>query len=404
MGMTDHGHARATWISMAALLLVAASLRPAITSVGPVIDQIGDALRLSNTWLGLLATLPLLAFSVMSVLVARPTRRFGIDSVVSASLVLMIVGLVVRVLPAQGAIWGGTILLAIAVAVGNVLVPAVVKRDYASSLALTTGFYTMALTASAALASGLSYPLSQAPGASWRLSLGVWVVFPVVAAVSWRVRGKRLRREVGLSSAGVVPPQPARGRIWSSTLAWAVTAFMGLQSLNFYMLVTWLPTIEVAAGIVPSEAGWHLFFMQMIGMVAGFVTSRALARTTDQRLLGVLLTAPMLLALPGLVLLPAFALLWVVVMGASTGSSFVLALSMFGLRSSSTLATVQLSGMAQSVGYLLAAVGPVASGWLRDFTAGWHVVLMAMTAIAVVQCGAVLVAGRAASWDEAKSA
>ncbi|GAA1139008.1 MFS transporter [Nocardioides aquiterrae] len=384
---------------MAALLLVAAALRPSITSVGPVIDQVGDALALSNTLLGLLAALPLLAFSAMSVLVAWPTRRYGIDRVVAASLLLMTVALMIRVLPAPGGIWVGTVLVAVAVAVGNVLVPAVVKRDHSGSLAATTGLYTVALTASAALASGVSYPLSQLPGASWRLSLGVWVLFPVVAALAWRARSKNLSGSTSLPNPGVVAPQPAGGPIWSSTLAWAVTAFMGLQSLNFYVLVTWLPTIEVATGTAPSVAGWHLFLMQMLGMMAGFATSRALARTTDQRLFGVLVTAPILVALPGLALVPSMALLWVLATGVSTGASFVLALSMLGLRSSSTSATVQLSGMAQSVGYLLAAAGPVVSGWLHDRTGDWRSALLLMTGLAVAQCGAVLVAGRAGHWD-----
>lgn len=384
---------------MAALLLVAATLRPAITSVGPVIDQIGSDLRLNNTLLGLLATVPLLAFSAMSVLVARPARRFGIDRVVSASLLMVAVAVAVRVLPVPGAIWAGTLLLAIAVALGNVLVPAVVKRDYPARLALTTGFYTVALTGSASLASGVSYPLSQLPGGSWRLSLGVWVVMPVAAAVVWRCRGKSLDRGVLLREAGVADPEPVGDRIWSSKLAWAVTLFMGLQSFNFYVLVTWLPTIEVAAGVAPAKAGWHLFLMQVVGMGAGFLTSRALARTADQRRLGVWLTAPMLVALPGFMLVPSFAWFWVLVLGASTGSVFVLALSMFGLRSSTTAATVQMSGMAQAVGYLLAAVGPVAGGWLHDVTGDWHAVLLGMTVVAVGQCAAVLVAGRPAFWD-----
>lgn len=384
---------------MAALLLVAATLRPAITSVGPVIDQIGDALTLNNTLLGLLAALPLFAFSLVSVLVARPARRYGIDRLVQASLVLMTVGLVVRVLPGPSLIWAGTALLAIAVAVGNVLVPAVVKRDYPTYLTTTTGFYTVALTASAALASAVSYPLSQLPGADFRLSLGIWVVFPVAAALAWRARSVRLSRSTVLPQAGLVAPQPAHGRIWSSPLAWAVTAFMGLQSLNFYVIVTWFPAIEVSAGTSPAVAGWHLFLLQMLGMAAGFASSRAMTRSTDQRLFGVLVTAPLLVALPGLLLVPDLAVLWVMATGVSTGASFVLALSMLGLRSSSTAATVQLSGMAQSVGYLLAAVGPVVSGWLHDQTGGWGPVLLMMTGLGVAQCGAVLVAGRAGFWD-----
>lgn len=379
---------------LTALFLVAACLRPALTSVGSVLEQIGDTTGLSAPALGLLGALPLLGFATVSPLVHGPAARWGVDRLVLVAMVVLCAGIVLRSLPPLPALWIGTALIGASVAVGNVLIPAIIRRDQPTRISLLTGVNTAVMNSSAALAAGLAVPLSLLLG-SWRPALGLWAGLVAVAVLVWVVR---MRRVPGPDSGGgrtvaAAPEEPERS-VWTSAKAWQVTVFMGLQSTTFFTLINWLPTVEASRGVAPTTAGWHLFGFQLAGIVAGLAVTTLMGRRAEQRPACLVVSVVMVVAMTGLVWAPGMGLLWILLAGASTGGAIVVALALIALRGGTHGRTVRLSGMAQSMGYLLAAGGPVAAGTLGQTMGMWEPVLLLVGALALAQTGISLFAGR----------
>lgn len=372
------------------MLVVAANLRPAITAVGPVLHLIGTDTDLSSAWLGLLGAVPLLTFAAVSPAVHLLSQRFGTDRAVLASLVVLVAGTVLRDVPGfTGWLWLGTAVLSGAVAVGNVLVPSIVKRDFPRDVPLMTGLYSAVLSGFAALASGLAVPLADVGG--WRLALGVWAALSAVAAAVWALRLVGPDAPVPAMTTATPSPQAS---MWRSPVAWQVALFMGSQSLTFYLLITWLPTIERSHGVEEVVAGWHLFGYQMCGIVGSLAVGWAMRRTLGPRSLGVVVSVLMVAAMGGLLAAPGLVLLWDALAGLSSGAALVLSLTLIAVRARSTRDAGRLSGMVQSIGYLIAAGGPLGAGALNQLTSSWSPVVIAVAAVATIQCGLVLAAGR----------
>ena len=340
--------------------------------------------------------MPLLAFAGVSPFVQLLSRRWGPDHTVFAATIVMLAATVVRSLPgpagASVTLWAGTIALGAGIAVCNVLVPALVKRDFPREVPLMTGAYTATLSLSAALASGLALPIANRSG--WRLAIGIWGVVGVLALLAWLPRLRRHGRDVAVP--GPLPAAPARsGRsVWRSPLAWQVTTFMGTQAIFFYLMITWLPSIEVARGVSPVRAGWDLFLFQVTGIAGGLLVSVAMRGRRDHRLAGVAVSLGMALSMLGLLLLPGLDALWLVLAGLSSGASLVVALTLVAERSRTTADAAQLSGMVQSIGYLLAIIGPIGAGALFQATGSWASTLVAVVVVNLVQLVVSLFAGR----------
>lgn len=378
-----------------AVFLVAACLRPAITSVGPLLDLIGADTGLSNTLLGLLSSLPLLAFAAVSPLVHVPARRFGAERVIVWSLAGLSVGILVRSVPSLATLWLGTLVLGAAIAVGNVLLPAVVRRDFASHAALVVGGYSAVLGTAAAIASGVALPLASAAGDGWRWSLVVWAVPAFAAAVVW-VGFLHRRPAPRPAPDGAPQEEPAGASVWRAASAWRITAFMGLQSTSFYVLISWLPAILTARHVSHAAAGWYLFAYQVVGILAGLGVPLVLRKLTRETT-AALASVPMVAASVGLVLAPSLPALWVGLAGLSSGSTLVIVLSTLSLNAQSPGHAARLSGMAQSLGYLFAAGGPVVAGWLRDTTGSWSPSLVVLAVLATVQAAVTLMRRREAA-------
>ena len=387
---------RRTWprafLALGALLLAAACLRPALTSVGPVLDQIGTSTGLSDSALGLLTALPLLGFALFSSFVHGPAARWGVDRVLLAALAVLAAGIAIRSLPAVPALWIGTAMIGAGVAFGNVLVPVILRRDHPGRIALFTGMSTSVMTGIAALGSGLAVPLAVVLG-GWRLSLGLWAVPVVVALLVWAARTRWVPAPAPGASATGTPVEPT-GSVWRSATAWQVTAFMGLQSTAFFTLINWLPSVETARGVPPETAGWHLFALQIAGVVAGLAVSALMGRRAEQRPACLAVSLAILVAMAGLLWVPQWGFLWILLAGTGTGSSIVVALALIGLRGRSQSETTRLSGMAQSMGYLLAAGGPAAAGALIQITGSPDLVLVLVGGLALAQTVVAFWAGR----------
>ena len=356
-----------------AIVLLAANLRPALTSVAPLIGQIRTDTGISNGVAGLLTGLPLLAFAGLSPIAPRLARRFGMEWVLLASLLVLASGILLRSAGAVAALFLGTAILGAAIAVGNVLLPSLVKREFPERTGLMTSMYS-------AIAAGASFPIAERAGIGWRGSLALWALLALVAAVAWfpQIRSSDPANASTGTSRGVTG-------LWSSVLAWQVTLFMGLQSLAYYVTLTWLPEIlQEQVGMSAAQAGWMLGLAQVVVIPAMFLTPVLADRRPSQY--GVVVAAVTLSGAGTLGLLvdaSTATALWVVLLGLGQGACFSLALTFFALRAPDSEHAAALSGMAQSVGYLLAAGGPFLFGVLRDATHAWTVPLALLFAVAL---------------------
>jgi MFS transporter, CP family, cyanate transporter len=363
------------------IVLLAANLRPALTGLTPLIGQIRADTGISYGVAGLLTALPLLAMGVLSPIASLLAHRFGMERVLLASMLVLAAGILLRSAGTVAALFLGTAVLGAAIAAGNVLLPGLVKREFPERIGLMTSTYSTALALSAAIAAGVSFPIADQVGIGWRASLASWALLALLAAVAWvpQIRGaRRSASESSGTSLGV-------SGLWRSALAWQVTLFMGLQSLGYYVVLTWLPQIlQEDAGLSPWWAGWMLALAQAVGVASIFLAPVLADRRPSQR--GVVVAA---VALTGagasglLVAAGTATALWVGLLGFGQGACFSLALTFFALRAPDPGHAAALSGMAQSVGYLLAAVGPFLFGVLRDVTHAWTVPLALLLAVTV---------------------
>lgn len=377
----------------AMVFLVALNLRPALTAVGPVLPRIGAELRIGEGAQGLIGSLPLLAFAVVSPVVHRLSDRFGMDRTVLAALLMLVAGALLRSLGGGPGLWIGTVVIGAAIAVGNVLVPVIVRRDYPRRVSVATGVYSACITLAASTASAMAVPLAGAAG--WRGALGFWVLPAAVVALVWLSRCLRPPVEHAPVLGNAVPGGGAEAspRLWRRRQTWLVTAFMGLQSTAFYTVITWLPTIEGSIGVDPA-AGVQLFVFQIVGIASGLAVPRLMTDPRSQVGATVTASVPILVGLLGLLLVPGAALVWATLAGLGSGASLVVALSLISMRGRSTAETARLSGLAQAMGYLLAAVGPVVIGRLASWTGGWDAGLAVMAGVAAIQVVVAVPAGR----------
>jgi CP family cyanate transporter-like MFS transporter len=372
------------------ILLVAANLRPSITSVGPVLGTIRESLHLSSGTASALISVPLVAFALISPVAPALARRLGMERAIGAALGALAVGIVIRSLPWLPGLWIGTALLGVAIAVLNVIMPALIKRDYPERIGQLTGTYSAIQAAVAAIAAGVAVPIAGVAPEGWRLSLGIWAGLAIVALA---VFAPQLRRRTLPISSTTGPAETYRSP-WSSALAWQVTAFMGVQSTVFYILIAWLPSIEQSTGVDAATAGFHQLLLNALGIAGSLLVATVLPRLRDQRLIVAATSALSAIAIIGVMTDPALNALWISIGGLGLGASFVLAVSLFGLRTSHHTQTAALSGMAQSVGYLLAATGPILIGVLHDATNGWTVALVVILGLLVAQLLVGMFAGR----------
>ncbi|WP_432968138.1 CynX/NimT family MFS transporter [Dactylosporangium sp. CA-233914] len=378
---------RAGLLVVAGVLLIGAVGRAPITSVGPLVADIRRDLDLSSAASGLLTTLPLLAFAVFSLVAPRIAGRIGLERSLGLALAVLAAGIVVRSLPSQ--LWTGTVAVGAAVACFNVLLPGIVKRDFPDRVAQLTGGYSATQSVVAAVASGTAVPLAALAG-GWRPALAGWVLLVVVAIAVWI---PRTRTGPVTATAARRAPLP-----WRSALAWQVTLFMGLQSLMFYVLIAWLPTLEREHGINAAVAGWHLFASLAASVAANLIVPVLIRRLPDQRLIGLGCAACIGVGIAGLQWLPwaaGYALAAVLVIGFGSGMALVVCLSLFSLRTGDDAQTAALSAMAQAVGYLLAAAGPVLIGALRDASGSWTLPVAALCGVAALMSVFAILAGRA---------
>lgn len=366
---------RATWVLILGIVLVAANQRAAITSVGPLIGNIRETTGLSNSLAGLLTTVPLLAFALLSPIAPKLSQRYTPERVVLVSLFVLLIGLISRSLSAEGPgmLFVGTLLIGLAISIFNVLIPSLVKRDFANNVGLMTGIYAVSMNLCGALASGISIPLARTVGLGWQGSLLCWCSLTVLAIFSWLPRLRSSQKKPWSTAQKMNEGKS----FWRSGLAWQVTAFMGLQSIMFYMLVAWLPDILSSRGMSEDTSGWMLSLLQFSMLPFTLIVPIIASRMRDQRPLVFLTVVLFLIGISGLFMEDTSLVpLWIIIIGIAGACAFSLSMIFFSLRTKNSQEAAELSGMAQTIGYLLAAIGPLLFGLLHDLTHNWTVPLL----------------------------
>ncbi|GAA3751615.1 MFS transporter [Microbacterium kribbense] len=373
---------------LAGVLLLAVNLRAGITSVGPVLGEIRTDLGIGGAAASFLIALPLIGFALISPVAPAVARKVGLEWALGGSLLVLAVAIITRSAPVPGAIWVGTALLGVAIAMLNVLLPALIKREYPERIGAMTGIYAALQSGVAALAAGLAVPIAGMTDAGWRVSIGIWAALALIGFAVFLPQLRRRHTASALAAnAGAVaqsdaPVMPAQA-MWGSPLAWFVTLYLGLQSTIYYTVITWWPTIEQHQGLDATAAGWHQFLFQSLGIVGSLSAAALLHRLRSQSTLAAVAAVFAFSGIGGQLLWPSSAVLWIVLLGISGGASITIALSLFGLRTRHHHRAASLSGMAQSVGYLLAALGPVMIGVLHDTSGSWDLPLFVLLAVTV---------------------
>ena len=385
---------------LAAIVLVALNLRTAVTSLGALLEDVSAGLGMSPSVAGVITMLPALSFSAFGALTPRLARRLGATRLLLVAMGVLAVGLAVRAFTASTAVFVVTSAIALSgIAVGNVLLPSVVQRYFPHKIGPITGVYSMTLVVGTATAAATSVPVAHFAG-SWRAGLGVWALLAAVAIVPLvvvaRMSAAESRAAAARGSAEPADaPRPAsRVRASRTRLGWAMALLFGAQSFGAYAVMSWLAQVFRDAGFSAEVAGLLLSGVMAIGIPIALFMPALAARWTDQRLLIGVLALVTAVAYVGLLVAPrSGALLWVAMLAVGH-SSFPLVLALLGMRARTVAGTVALSAFAQSVGYLLAAAGPLLIGVLYELTGTWVAPVAVLIGALVVHATAGLVAGR----------
>ncbi|UCB33127.1 MFS transporter (plasmid) [Duffyella gerundensis] len=363
------------------VLLTAANLRTPITATGPILDNICQTFGLSAAQAGLLNFIPLMMFAALAPISAWAGNRFGLEKTLWAALWLIGIGSGLRIIGNESGLWCGTLALSGGIAAANVLLPPLIKRDAQQHTAKYIGLYASTMAITASIASGVAAPLAAFSEGGWTLSLAVWLLPVIVALFAWRP----LLARAAVPRTQAAAPSPAGLSPWRSWLGWQVSLFMGLQSLVFYTLIAWFTPYAQSNGFSQVSAGWLLFLYQIVAVAANLACMSAIRRLRDQRLLGFIASLAIFSGVAGLLLFPALAALWLIVAGLGAGASMVLSLSLFSLRTTHPHQASHLSGMAQCVGYSLAALGPLFFGMLHQQLHSWSLPLLALVGMSLLQ-------------------
>ena len=369
--------------------LVALNLRPAVTSVGPLLQEIVQSLGFDRTEAGILTTLPVLCFGLIGPLAPVLGRRFGAENVIFAALVAVALACALRLAPSAAPLYASGVLAGLAIGLMNVLLPGIVKRDFPQRVGAVTGFYTMMLCVGAAGAAALAPQVELAFDTAWPVALAVWGILAVIALPAWAPMRAHFR------SAPQAAPTQARS-LWTSALAWQVTIYLGLASSLAYSVFGWGAKILQDRGMDVPASGLMLGLSILVQGAGAQVAPLLGSKSGDLRLSALLMLSLGLAGLLGYLFAPIGSMwFWSVLLGLGQGGAFAIALTMIAQRGGNPETASRLSGMTQSVGYVMGALaGPLAVGLVHDAFGGWPPVAILFTVITLGAAIGALGAGR----------
>ncbi|MBO0429363.1 MFS transporter [Vagococcus fluvialis] len=367
------------YLLLLGIIMIATNLRAPITSVGPLVGTITNSLNLTGAQAGLITTLPLIAFAIISPIAPKLARKFGTETTILGALILIILGLSIRYLPSISTLFLGTAILGCGIAIGNVLIPSIVKQEFQNQSGLVTGIYSVSMNLTGAIASGVSIPLIEKLGWTWNQAFSLWIILAALALLAWlpQLKNKKATPDVNVVDTN--------NSIWHSSLAWSVSLFVGIQSFIFYVLVAWLPEMLISQGIPSSKSGGMLSLLQLTLLPTTFIIPIIAEKRPNQKSLVVISFTLFTLGISGLMFSSlAVISLSIIAIGIAGGIAFSLSMMFFSLRTSTPKEAADLSGMAQSIGYILAAVGPFLFGLLHDLTNNWQSSLFLLIGMTII--------------------
>jgi CP family cyanate transporter-like MFS transporter len=376
------------------VVLIAINLRPAAAAIGPVLNRIQSDTGLSSGWAGALTTLPVLCFGLLAPLAPVLARRLGVRTALAGAMFVLLAGMLLRLVGGVGLLFAGTALAGAAIATANVLLPVLVRRDFSHRTGTAMSLYTVSLIGFAALSAGVTVPLADALGGGWRPGLAVWAIPAAIAAIAWL---PALVRRDAPAGAGPDPAgvQHSARALLRRPLAWAVTLFFALQSGGFYAVLAWLPSIFRSHGASEGHAGLLLSLTMLVGIATALVIPGLAGRSRDQRPLVIASCVLIVAGLLGILLAPMSApYVWVILLGLGQNAAFPLALMLIVTRGGNVATTEGLSTMAQSIGYVLSSLAPLAVGALHGISQSWTPALILLLALVAPQLAIGLAAAR----------
>lgn len=345
------------------ILLIGASLRAPITSVGIALPSIKDTLNLSNTSVSLITIIPLLSFAVISLFAAKISHKFGLERTVFGALILICVGIALRAITGVSWLYVGTILIGVGIAFGNVLTPGIIKMNFPLRIGIMTGYYTVVMNIFGSVSSYVTAPLVK--HFNYNIAISLIGIVTFIGIITWSFQ---LNKHETVNSSQTT----TNINVWKSPLSWKITLLMGGQSMIFYSLINWLPEFLLSHGTPINEAGIYLSILQLAIIPLTFVTPIFAEKLKNQVLITFVTGLLFVLGILTLMLQPNWAFLGIILIGVASGLAFGLVNTFFGLRTENGLTAAKLSGMSQSVGYLFAAIGPLLFGILHDATNSWN--------------------------------
>lgn len=356
-------------INVLVVILVSSNLRSPIISVSPVLSEIRNALKLDSFQVSLLTSIPLFMFATCSVLVSRFSHKFSISRFLMYSLIILSFGLFLRITGSLWMLFAGSVFIGLGICIGNVVTPGYIKNNFPKQIGLMTGIFAVSMNLTAALASGFSVRIGEWTGFGWRGSLGIWLVIAGLGLFVLILELIFNKKNPGQSKAALTVSD---FNMFKSAQAWNISIFMGLQSLFYYCMMAWLPSFLTDYSMQGESTGWVLFVIQITMIPVTFCAPIIAGKMKDQRILIVLICTLMFGSTMMFVWLQSQ---WIyanaVIIGLSNGLSFSLSILFFSTRTKNSANAVKISGMAQSIGYLIAAFGPPVFGKLHDWDVSW---------------------------------
>lgn len=371
------------WLVLCAMVLLATNMRAPIVALGSIAPVVKDALDISEFQIGWLGAVPMLSFAVGALISPTIGKRFGLENTLIAMIGLLTVGMVIRTaIPTWSGFLIGTLLLTLAIGFANTLAAPVIKQRTPQHIPLITGLFSLTMTTAAGIVAGVVLPLSEQVG--WQWALGGWTILGVFAFVIWLF----LRVRLGSSNHQAVIPAALGSSdisMWRTTFAWQIAIFMGLQSLLFYTVASFLPSIWVSKGLSAVSAGQMGSVFQFMAPVSILSLTWLVNRGRPIQALAVFAAVLNVIGILGVSYLSTdLAWLWSGMMGMGCSAIFTLSMMLFSMRTYTTNQASELSGMAQAVGYVIAFFGPLGTGWLHETTGSWSVPLFIMLILMIV--------------------
>ncbi len=374
-----------SFVALFGILLTTVILRPPVASVGPLVDELRQVLNLGSLEVGVLTSIPVFCFGVGAFASPAIVRRFGIDKTLLAVQVLIAIAIAGRLWFGFAGLLVGTAVIGLAIAVANVILPSIVRTRFPGRVGVVTATYTMTLAIAASFAASTAVPFSEVLG-GWQGSLFVWVIPAIAALVVWATQVRGVENES--STHHEVETRSVR----RSPITWWIVAFFGIQSLGFYALLAWMPSLVIDGGATPAEAGVILGVTTIAGVPFGMLLASNLNRFKSLSFPAAVSSGITTLGM--LLLLTPYPLLAGVVIGLGQSSTFPISLNMISTRASTEAQTTELSTISQGYGYLAAALGTFVFGWVRDLSGSWVLPILLLAGLSATQLFAGFQAGR----------